>query len=40
MTRIREEEEEEVCAGAYEGLGSLWVIAVATYIQRKYEQKQ
>ena len=32
--------DRSVCAGAYEGLGSLWVIAVATYIQRKYKQKQ
>jgi len=28
-----------VCTGAYEGLGSLWVIAVATYIQQKCKQK-
>ena len=33
-------DDRSVCAGAYEGLGSLWVIAVATYIQRKYKQKQ
>jgi len=33
-------DDRPVCAGAYEGLGSLWVVAVATYIQRKYKQKQ
>jgi len=33
-------DDRSVCAGAYEGLGSLWVIAVATYIQQKYKQKQ